>query len=78
MLSLKQQSISGVKSRYTYLLFLRDQTGFDQECWPKNVVKVCVIKTATHAAFDHVFLVSRVYVNLLNSKPKLASIRIMY
>ena len=29
-------------------------------CWEKNVVKGCVIKTATHATFDHVYLASKV------------------
>ena len=29
----------------------------------KNVVKVCVTKTSTHATFDHVFLANRVYIS---------------
>ena len=24
-------------------------------CWPKNIVRGCVINKATHATFDHVF-----------------------
>ena len=29
-----------------------------KSCWPKNVVKGCVIETATHATFEHVFLLA--------------------
>ena len=32
-------------------------------CWLKNVVKGCVIKTATNATFDHIYLVSIVHIS---------------
>ena len=35
--------------------------GVRTACWPTHMVKGCVIKTATHATFGHVFFASRVH-----------------
>ena len=35
--------------------FPTQEVGKGLLCWPKHLVKGCVIKTATHATFEHVF-----------------------